>query len=143
MARMIFVNLPVKDLEASKRFYGELGFGFDERFSDDTAACIVIDDSIFAMLLTEEKFKSFINGEIADATSTTEVLNALSADSREEVDQLADKALASGGSEWRPEMDMGFMYSRSFQDPDGHVWELVHMDMAAAEDAQATAGQQA
>ncbi len=131
MARMIFVNLPVKDLEASKRFYGELGFDFDEKFTDDTAACMVIDDNIFCMLLTEPKFKEFINGEIADA-ETTEVLNALSAESRDEVDRLVDKALASGGSEWRPTMEEGPMYVRTFQDPDRHVWEIMHMDMSQA-----------
>lgn len=130
MPRMIFVNLPVKDLDASKRFFGELGFSFEEQFTDETAACMVIEENIFCMLLTEERFKDFINGEIADATRTTEVLNALSADSREEVDQLVDKALEAGGQPWRPAMDDGPMYGRSFQDPDGHVWEVMHMDMA-------------
>lgn len=126
---MIFVNLPVKDLDASKRFFDELGFSLDEKFSDDTAACLIIDDNIFAMLLTEPKFREFINGEIADP-STTETLLALSADSREDVDRLADKALASGGREWMPPQETGPMYSRSFQDPDGHVWEVMHMDMS-------------
>ena len=143
MSRMIFVNLPVEDLEASKRFFGELGFTFEEQYTDETAACMVIDDNIFAMLLTHEKFKQFINGDIADATRTTEVLNALSADSREEVDTLADKALAAGGGEWKPPMEMGPMYSRSFQDPDGHVWEIIYMDTAAMAEAQADAGQPA
>jgi uncharacterized protein len=128
---MIFVNLPVKDLDASKRFFDELGFSLDEKFSDDTAACLIIDENIFAMLLTEPKFREFINGEIADP-STTETLLALSADSREDVDRLADKALASGGREWKPPVEQGPMYSRSFQDPDGHVWEVMHMDMSQA-----------
>ena len=126
--RMIFVNLPVKDLEASKRFFGELGFDFEPEFTDDSAACMVIDQNIFAMLLTEARFRDFINGDIADATTTTEVLTALSADSREEVDELADKALAAGGSGWKPAMDEGPMYARSFQDPDDHVWEVIHME---------------
>jgi uncharacterized protein len=126
---MIFVNLPVKDLDASKRFFDELGFSLDEKFSDDTAACVIVDENIFAMLLTEPKFKEFINGEIADP-STTETLLALSADSREEVDRLADKALAAGGTDWKPPHEAGPMYSRSFQDPDGHVWEVMHMDIS-------------
>ena len=132
MARMIFVNLPVKDLESSKSFYTGLGFSIEDQYSDETAACIVVDDNIFCMLLTEPKFKGFINGEIADP-DTTEVLNALSTESREEVDALYEKALASGGSEWRPTMEMDFMYVRTFQDPDGHVWEVMHMDMSAVE----------
>ena len=126
--RMIFVNLPVKDLDTSKRFYTDLGFGINEEFTDDTAACVVIDDNIFVMLLTERKFREFITGEIADATQATEVLNALSAESRDEVDELVSKALAAGGSEWRPKMEQGPMYAHSFQDPDGHVWEVLHME---------------
>ena len=131
MPRMLFVNLPVKDLEASKRFYDALGFENDPRFTDDTAACMVIDDNLFVMLLTEPKFRGFINGEIADA-GTTEVLNALSAADREEVDSLVERALASGGNPWRDTMEEGPMYVRTFQDPDGHVWEVMHMDMGAA-----------
>lgn len=131
MPRMIFVNLPVKDLEASKAFFAGLGLGldFNPDFSDDSTACMVIDENIFAMLMTESRFAGFINGEVADATQTTEVLVALSANSREEVDATIAKALASGGSEWKPTIDEGPMYGGSFQDPDGHVWELVHMDM--------------
>ena len=126
--RMIFVNLPVKDLDASKEFFGQLGFEFNPQFSDHTAACMVIDQNIFVMLLTEARFRDFINGDIADATRTTEVLTALSANSREEVDQLIEKALAAGGSEWKPIHEEGPMYGGSFQDPDGHVWEILHMD---------------
>lgn len=128
--QMIFVNLPVKDLEASKRFYTELGFRNDERFTDHTAAAMALSEQIVVMLLTEEKFKSFINGEIADP-DTTEVLNCLSAESREEVDRMIEKALAAGGSEWMPPMDEGPMYGGSFRDPDGHVWEILHMDPSA------------
>jgi predicted lactoylglutathione lyase len=131
MPRTIFVNLPVKDLEASKRFYDALGFENDPRFTDDTAACMVIDDNIFVMLLTEPKFRGFINGEIADP-GTTEVLNALSAADRDEVDALVDTALEAGGSPWRDTMEEGPMYVRTFQDPDGHVWEIMPMDMGAA-----------
>lgn len=126
--RMIFVNLPVKDLDASKRFYGELGFECNPEYTDETAACMVVDENIFVMLLTHDKFREFINGEIADATATTEVLTALSAESREEVDQLLEKALAAGGRPWKPKMEQGPMYGASFQDLDGHVWELMHME---------------
>ena len=129
--RMIFVNLPVKDLEASKRFFGELGFEFDPQFTDDDAACMVIDQNIYAMLLTEERFRDFIDGEIADP-DTTEVLVALSADSREEVDSLVEKALSAGGQQWKETMEQGPMYERSFRDPDGHVWEVMYMEQPAA-----------
>jgi predicted lactoylglutathione lyase len=132
---MIFVNLPVKDLDASMRFFGALGFTFNPNFTDETAACMVIEENIFAMLLTEEKFRGFINGEISDATKATEVLTCLSCDSRGQVDDTLAKALAAGGKAWKPVSDYGFMYAASFQDPDGHVWELVWMDPAAAEQA--------
>lgn len=128
---MIFVNLPVKDLAKSRTFFEELGFGFNEQFTDDTAACLVIDENIFAMLLTEAKFKEFINGDIADP-STTETLLAVSVESRDGVDEVANKALAAGGKDWKPPLEQGPMYSRSFQDPDGHVWEVMHMDMSQA-----------
>jgi predicted lactoylglutathione lyase len=128
--RMIFVNLPVKDLEASKRFFGELGFEFQPQFTDETAACMVIDQNIFAMLLTEERFRDFIDGDIADP-DTTEVLVALSADSREDVDSLVEKAFAAGGRPWKDTMEQGPMYERSFRDPDGHVWEVIYMEQPA------------
>jgi uncharacterized protein len=126
--RMVFVNLPVKDLEASKRFYTALGFEENAEFSDESAAGMVLSDQIWVMLLTEERFSDFIKGEVADATRTTEVINALSADSREDVDQTVDRALAAGGQSWMPVMEEGPMYVASIQDPDGHVWELVHME---------------
>jgi predicted lactoylglutathione lyase len=125
--RMIFVNLPVKDLEASKGFFGELGFAFNPQFSDEHAACMIVDENIFVMLLVEDRFRDFINGEIADATST-EVLTALSAGSREEIDQMVATAIAAGGKPWKPVMDEGPMYGASFQDLDGHVWELMYME---------------
>ena len=131
MPRMIFVNLPVEDLDASKAFFAALGFSFDPDFTDETAACMVIDDNIYAMLLTEARFKDFINGEIADRAST-EVLNCLSAGSREEIDDMVVKAIAAGGRPWKPAMDTGSMYAHSFQDLDGHVWELMYMEHAGA-----------
>jgi uncharacterized protein len=125
--RMIFVNLPVKDLAKSMAFFTELGFRFNPEFSDDKAACMVVDQNIFVMLLVEDRFRDFVNGDVADATKTTEVLTALSADSREQVDDTIAKAIAAGGQPWRPIMEDGPMYGGSFQDPDGHVWELIHL----------------
>ncbi|PLR28433.1 glyoxalase [Caulobacter zeae] len=129
--RMIFVNLPVADLDRSKAFFEALGFSINPQFSDETAACVVVSETIFVMLLTHDKFRQFITGEISDAHAATEVLTCLSAESRQEVDDLLAKALANGGKAWKPIMDMGPMYGASFQDPDGHVWELMYMDMAA------------
>ena len=122
MATKIFVNLPVKDLPRSMAFFAALGFTFNKQFTDDTAACMVISDDIYAMLLTHAKFREFTRKEIADATKVTEVLTCLSADSK------ADAALAAGGTEAREPMDYGVMYGRSFQDPDGHIWEVIWMD---------------
>jgi predicted lactoylglutathione lyase len=128
--RWIFVNLPVRDLDVAKDFYAALGFVNNPQFTDHTAAAMVIEENICVMLLTEAKFRDFITGEIADP-STTEVLNCLSTESREEVDELLAKALAAGGKPWQPTMDAGPMYGASFADPDGHVWEVMHMDPAA------------
>lgn len=133
--RMIFVNLPVKDLKASRSFFAALGYTFNEQFSDDTAACTVISDNIFVMLLTEPKFRNFITGEISDTSKGTEVITALSASSRAECDDLLAKALAAGAKPWKPDIDYGFMYGISFQDLDGHVWEYMWMDMAAQQQA--------
>lgn len=129
--RMIFVNLPVKSVAVTRKFFGALGFEFNPQFSDDRTACMIIDENIFAMFLEHERFKDFITGDISDATKATEVLTCLSADGRAEVDDMLKKALASGGKAWKPILDMGPMYGASFQDPDGHVWELMYMDQAA------------
>ncbi len=131
MAKQIFVNLPVKNLEKSKDFYSNIGFTLNPKFSDETAACMVISDEIYTMLLTHPKFKEFTPKEIPDANKTSEVLNALSVDNRAEVDRLVDKALQNGGTEARPAEDLGFMYVRSFNDPDGHIWEFFWMDPQA------------
>ena len=135
MSRMIFVNLPVKDLSASRAFFGALGYEFNEQFSDDKAACVVLADNIFVMLLREDFFRTFINGEIADASRTTEVLSCLSADSREEVDDLVRRAIDAGGKPWKDSFSEGPMYGGSFQDLDGHVWEVMHMDTSGAASA--------
>ena len=126
--RMIFVNLPVKDLDASKAFFAELGFSFNSDFSDEMAACMIVDENIYVMLLVEARFRDFINGEIADAASTTEAITCLSADSRKDVDETVARAIAAGAKPWKPAMDEGPMYGASFQDLDGHVWELMHME---------------
>lgn len=131
MKRMIFVNLPVKDLNRSMAFFSGLGFKFNPQFTDENAACMVIEeDSIYAMLLVEKFFKGFTKKGIADANKVTEVLVSLSADSRAGVDRLVNDAIAGGGNEPREKQDYGWMYSRAFEDPDGHVWEIVYMDMS-------------
>ncbi|MFF1719601.1 VOC family protein [Streptomyces sviceus] len=129
--QMIFVNLPVNDLDASKKFFTELGYSINPQFSDDNAASVVISDTIVAMLLTKPFYATFTKKEIADATKTSEVLVALSAESRAKVDELVDKALAVGGTPAGETQVHGFMYGRSFDDPDGHTWEVVWMDPAA------------
>jgi predicted lactoylglutathione lyase len=126
--RMIFVNLPVKDLKAAKEFFTELGFEFNSEFTDDKCACMVVDQNIYVMLLVEERFRDLINGEISDATTTTEVLTCLSADSKEYIDGTVAKAIAAGGKPWKPTFEEGPMYGGSFQDLDGHVWELMYME---------------
>jgi uncharacterized protein len=125
--RMIFVNLPVKDLQASKGFFTELGFEVKAEFSDDQCACLVVDQNIFVMLLAEDRFRDFINHEISDATRATEVITGLSADSKTHVDDTIARAVAAGGKPWKPTVEHGPMYGGSFQDLDGHVWELMHM----------------
>ncbi len=127
--RMIFVNLPVKDLGASQAFFTELGFAFNADFSDGQAACMVVDQNIFVMLLVAQRFADFVTGEISDASTATEVITGLSAESREQVDELVARAIAAGGKPWKPSVEDGPMYGGSFQDLDGHVWELVHMDL--------------
>jgi len=120
-------------------FFKALGFTNNPQFTDETAACIVISDDIYAMLLTETKFKTFTPKAVADAKKSTEVMTALSADSKEEVNRLADAALKAGATEARPPMDYGFMYGRSFNDLDGHIWEIIWMDPAAVEGGPASA----
>jgi predicted lactoylglutathione lyase len=131
MTTKIFVNLPVKDLGKSIDFFTKLGFSFNQQFSDESAACLVISDDIYAMLLVEPFFKTFTNKDIADATTSTEAILCLGVESRQRVDELADQALAAGGLPSNDTMDQGFMYGRSFQDVDGHLWEAMYMDPAA------------
>ena len=128
MSTKIFVNLPVKDLKRSMDFFNSLGFTFNPQFTDERAACLVISEDIYFMLLTEKIFKTFMTKEIADTSKTTEVINAVFFDSRETVDELADKALKAGARKYREPDIMDFMYSRSFSDLDGHLWEVGYMD---------------
>ena len=128
MARKIFVNLPVQDLKISMNFFSSLGFNFNQQFSDDTAACMIITEDIYAMLLTHAKFKEFMPNSICDATKSTEVLVCLSCDSRAAVDEMVRKAIAGGGKTYNQPQDHGFMYGHGFQDPDGHIWELIYME---------------
>jgi uncharacterized protein len=129
MAREIFVNLPIRNMERSKAFFGALGFTFNPQFTNEQGACMVIEQgSIYAMLLVEPFFQTFTKKPVADASKSTEVLICLSCASRTEVDDLVKKALAAGGSAPNAPQDHGFMYGHGFQDPDGHLWELMYMD---------------
>jgi uncharacterized protein len=130
MSRMLFVNLPVADLEASKAFFAAMDFEFNPQFTDENAACMIVNDQTNVMLLTKAHFSSFTDKPIVDARSQVQTLLSFSADSREEVDELADKAVANGGKETKDPQDLGFMYQRAIQDLDGHVWEIGHMDMS-------------
>ena len=133
MSRMIFVNLPVSDLGRSRAFLEALGAVNEPRFTDDTAACMTLSDSIHVMLLTHEKFRQFTPRAIADANSASQVLLCLSSDSRESVNATLERAVAAGGTaDPSPKQDYGVMYGRSVADPDGHIWEVMWMDSAAA-----------
>ncbi|MGI9025250.1 MAG: VOC family protein [Burkholderiaceae bacterium] len=132
MTQQIFVNLPVKDLERTKAFFASLGFGFNAKFTNDSAACMVVAENISVMLLVESFFRTFTKKPIADAKQSTEVLVCLSCDSRAQVDALVAKAVAAGGTAPNPVQDHGFMYGHGFEDVDGHMWELVYMDPNAA-----------
>ena len=131
MATMIFVNLPVRELPQSMDFFGKLGFTFNPQFTDATAACMVVSESIYAMLLTEAKFQSFTPKPISDARQSTEVLIALSLDSRQAVEAMVAQAVAAGGRTNAEPNDHGFMYQHGFEDLDGHIWELFYMDPSA------------
>ncbi|KQX91362.1 VOC family protein [Variovorax sp. Root473] len=135
--KQIFVNLPVKNLDKSKAFFGALGYTFNPQFTDANAACMVIHEgSIHAMLLMEDYFKTFTTKAITDTRTSTEVLVCLSCESRAEVEDLVAKAVAAGGTTPSEPKDYGFMYGHGFQDLDGHIWELVYMDPNAEMPAQ-------
>ncbi|MGK7378463.1 VOC family protein [Planococcus sp. 1R117A] len=126
-AKEIYVNLPVKDLQKSKDFFSSLGFEFNQEMTNEQGACMMVGENIYVMLLTEAFFKTFTKKELTDATRNTEVITAISADSREEVDEMVNKALAAGGTASNDRMDDEYMYGWSFQDVDGHLWEVIYM----------------
>lgn len=132
MATKIFVNLPVKNLDNSVAFFTRLGFTFNPQFTNEQATCMIVGEDIFVMLLVEEFFQTFIKKPISDATQSTEVLIGLSADSREQVDEMVSKAVAAGGKTPNEKQDQGFMYGWGFEDLDGHIWEIFYMDPSAA-----------
>lgn len=131
MATQIFVNLPVKNLDRSIDFFTQLGFSFNAQFTDDSGTCMIIGENIFAMLLVEERFKDFTKKEICNAKKSTEVLIAIDAESREQVDDLVQKAVKAGGALYSEPQDHGWMYQHAFEDPDGHQWEICYMDASA------------
>ena len=136
MHRQIYVNLPIADMARSRAFFESLGYAFNPQFSNEQGACLVLGENLYAMLLVHPFFQGFIDKRIVDARESTEVLVCLSCDSREEVDQLVARAIAAGGRAPRPPQDHGFMYGHSFEDLDGHLWELVHMVDASQVNAQ-------
>jgi len=131
MTKQIFVNLPVKDLSRTVEFFKRLGFTFNPQFTDENATCMIIDDNIFVMLLVEKFFKTFTKKEICDTAKDTEVIIALSTESREKVDEMIQNVFEAGGKESREPQDHGWMYGRSFQDINGHLWEIIYMDEKA------------
>lgn len=139
-SRKIFVNLPVRDLERTKAFFAKLGFGFNPQFTDDNAACMVVSDEAYVMLLKEPFFKTFTRRELCDTSTHTEGLFALSCKSRAEVDEIVKKAVGAGGSHAMDPVDHGFMYGWSFYDPDGHHWEVLWMDPKAIQQETTAAG---
>jgi uncharacterized protein len=133
MSRLLFLNLPVADLPASRDFFAALGFDFNEKFCDDGAACMVVNEGAFVMLLQRERFAEFVTKPVADATAATALTACVSAVSRDEVDSLAEAATSAGATPAKDPQDYGFMYQRSFHDLDGHLWEIAWMDPVAVE----------
>ena len=130
MKSQIFINLPVKDLERSLNFYTKMGFTNNPQFSDDSGKCMVFSDEIFVMLLTHEKFKTFITRPITDVSKTTSALFSISVESLDRVNEISDNAISGGGKEPVEAKDYGFMQQRTIEDPDGHIWEIFYMDMS-------------
>jgi uncharacterized protein len=136
MSKMIFINLPITDLAKSRAFYEAIGATNNPQFSDETAACMVVSDTIHVMLLTHDKWKTFTSKAIPDAKTSAQVLLCLSQDSKDDVSAMVERAVAGGGTaDPTPTQDYGFMFGRSFEDPDGHIWEVMWMDIVAASEA--------
>jgi len=142
-SRLIFVNLPVHDVSASTAFFRTLGFDFDEKFTNESCACLVVSEQAYVMLVAESRFAEFTTKPIADARQSTEAILCVSAESREAVDAFADDALRAGASSANEPMDHGFMYGRSFCDLDGHLWEVMWMSPEAVEQGPTAAAQTA
>jgi len=138
MTNQIFVNLPVKNLSITVEFFKKLGFSFNPQFTDENATCMIISDNIFVMLLVEKFFKTFTNKVICDTTKDTEMIIALSAESRQKVDEMIQTVFEAGGKESREPQDHGWMYGRSFEDINGHLWEIIYMDEEALKKQQAS-----
>jgi predicted lactoylglutathione lyase len=138
-SRKIFVNLAVEDLGRAVEFFTQVGFSFDPRFTDEQATCMIVSEEAFVMLLVEDRFKDFTKKELCDSTTHTEAILAVSAESRAQVDELVQKALEAGGQPANEPMDHGFMYGSSFQDPDGHLWEVIWMDPSALQESPVAA----
>lgn len=130
MVTNIFVNLPVKDIQRTREFFTKIGFTFNEQFSDEASAGLVLGEGHYVMFLEHEKFNSFVKKEIADTSKVIESITSLQVDTREEVDELMENVIAAGGKEQREPFDYGFMYGRAFYDPDGHTWEIFYMDIS-------------
>jgi predicted lactoylglutathione lyase len=133
MASQIFLNLPVKNLDASVAFFTKMGYTFNAQFTDANATCMIVNEHIYVMLLVKPFFKSFITKKIADATKTAQMIVALSFESKDDVNDMVNKAIAAGAVESRDPIDHGFMYNRAFNDLDGHIWEMFWMDSAAVQ----------
>ena len=133
MSRLLFLNLPVSDLPASRAFFDALGFGFDEKFCDEQAACLVVSEQAYVMLLQRDRFADFVTKPVADANQATALTVAISAEDRDAVDAFAEAALAAGATPGKDPQDYGFMYQRSFHDLDGHLWEVMWMSQEAVE----------
>jgi len=133
MSRLLFLNLPVADLSATRAFFTKLGFEFNEKFCDDGALCLIVNDQAYVMLLQRDRFAEFVTKPVADANEATALSVAVGAEDREAVDALAETALAAGAGAAKDPQDYGFMYQRSFHDLDGHLWEVAWMDPVAVE----------
>jgi uncharacterized protein len=138
MTNQIFVNLPVENLGSTVEFFKKLGFSFNPQFTDENATCMIISDNIFGMLLVEKFFKTFTKKEICDTTKDTETIIALSAQSRQKVDEMINNVIEAGGKESREPQDHGWMYGRSFEDINGHLWEIIYMDEETLKKQQAS-----
>ncbi|OZD82237.1 glyoxalase [Rhodococcus sp. 05-2255-3B1] len=135
MSRLLFANMPVRDVVATRAFFEGLGFEFNDMFSDENTASMIVSDRATVMFLATARFEDFISDSICDTGSAREVLMCISADSRQEVDSLTDAAIAAGGSKWMEPQDHGFMYGRAFRDLDNHVWEVMWMDPSAVSES--------